>query len=90
MLDFSKSDKPPNSFFMGLEFSFWSFYPESSVKFHHHVCEVDSLSAANKLSNLWMIIGPDVITHKVPVDAVSAALLLVQQDVRGWNQKIPW
>ncbi len=71
--------------------SFWSFYPESSVKFHHNICKVDPLSAANKLSDLWMVVCPDVIAHKVPVDAVSAALLLVQQDIRGWKkQKITY
>lgn len=65
-----------------------SFYPESSVKFHHDVSKVNPLSAANKPSDLWMVVCPDVVTHKVPVDAVSAALLLVQQDVRSWKQKI--
>lgn len=67
----------------------WSFYPEPSVKFHYDVSEVDPLSAANKASDLWMIVCPDVVTHKVPVEAVSASLLLVQQDVRSWKQKIP-
>lgn len=53
------------------------FYPEPSVKFHHDVGEVDPLSTANKSSDLWVVVCPDVVAHKVPVDAVSAALLLV-------------
>lgn len=56
-------------------------YPESSVKFHHNIGKVDPLSAADKLSDLRMVVCSDVVAHKVPVDAVSAALLLVQQDV---------
>lgn len=66
----------------------WSFYPESSVIFHHNVCKVDPLSPANELSDLWMVVCPDVVAHKVPVDAVSSAFFLVQQDVGCWNQKI--
>ena len=66
----------------------FSFYLESSVKFHHDIGKVDPLSASDKLSNLWVVVRPDVIAHEVPVDAVSAALLLVQQDVRGCKQKI--
>lgn len=30
-----------------------------------------------------MVVGSDVVTHKVPVDAVPASLLLVQQNVRS-------
>lgn len=58
-------------------------YLESSVVLHHNVGKVDPLSAADKLSDLWMVVCPDIVAHKVPVDAVSAALLLVQQDVRS-------
>lgn len=64
-----------------------SFYPESSVKFHNDISKVNPLSASDKLSDLWMVVCPDVVAHKVPVDAVSAALLLVQQDVRGWKKQ---
>lgn len=65
-----------------------SFYPESSVIFQHYISEVDPLSAANELSDFWMVVCPNVVTHKVPVDAVSAALLLVQQDVRCWKKPL--
>lgn len=57
-------------------------HPEPAVVFHHNVSKVDLLSATNELADLWMVVCPDVVTHKVPVEAVSAALLLVQQDVR--------
>lgn len=60
-----------------------SSYPESSVELHHDVSEVNPLPAADKLPDLWMIVGSDVVAHKVPVDAVSAPLLLVQEDVRS-------
>lgn len=62
-------------------------YPESPVMFHHNVSKVDSFSAANKLSDLRMVIGPDVVAHKVPVDAVLAALLFVQHNIRGWKKQ---
>jgi len=60
-----------------------SFYPESSVKLHHDVSEVDSLPPADELPDLRVVLGPEVVAHEVPVDAVPAALLLVQQDVGG-------
>lgn len=59
------------------------FYLKSPVKFHHHVCKVDPLSPSHKLSDLRMVVGTDVVAHKVPVDAVSAAFLLVQENIRG-------
>lgn len=65
-----------------------SSYPESSVKLHHDVSKVNPFSAANKLSDLGMVVGSDVVTHKVPVDAVPAPLLLVQQDVRSWKEGV--
>lgn len=62
-----------------------SSYPESSVELHHNVSEVNPLPAADKLSDLWMVVSSNVVTHKVPVYAVPAPLLLVQQDVRSWR-----
>lgn len=35
-----------------------------------------------------MVVGSDVVAHKVPVDAVPAPLLLVQQDVRSWKEEV--
>lgn len=35
-----------------------------------------------------MVVCSDVVTHKVPVDAVLAPLLLVQQDVRCWKEEV--
>lgn len=64
-----------------------SFYLKSSVVLHHNIGKVYPLSTADELSDLWMVVGPDIVAHKVPVDAVSAALLLVQQDVRGWKKQ---
>lgn len=65
-----------------------SSYPESSVKLHHNVGKVNPFSAADKLSDLRMVVSSDVVTHKVPVDAVPAPLLLVKQDVRSWKEKV--
>lgn len=58
-------------------------YPEPSVELHHHVSEVDPLAAADKAANLRTAVRPDVVAHKVPVDAVFPPFLFVEQDVRG-------
>lgn len=60
----------------------YRFYPEPSVKLHHHVSKVDPFSAADKSANLWTTVRPDVVAHKVPVKAVFPTFLFVQQDVR--------
>lgn len=60
----------------------YRFYPEPSVKLHHHVSKVDPFSAADKAANLRTTVRPDVVAHEVPVDAVFPTLLFVQQDVR--------
>lgn len=65
--------------------SWTTFYLESSVVFHHDVGEVDPLSAADKASDFWMVVCADVVSHEVPVDAVPATFLLVEQHVRGWR-----
>lgn len=61
-------------------------YPEPSVKFHHHVGKFDAFPTADKAANLRATVGPDVVAHKVPVEAVLPALLLVEQDVRRWGE----
>lgn len=33
-----------------------------------------------------MVVHPDVVANEVPVDAVFAALLLIEQDVGGWGR----
>lgn len=58
-------------------------YSESSVELHHNVSKVNPLPTANKLPDLWMVVSSNVVAHKVPVEAVPAPLLLVQQDVRS-------
>lgn len=58
-------------------------YPESSVELHHNVSEVNPLPAANKLPDLRMVVRSNVVADKVPVDAVPAPLLFVEQDVRS-------
>lgn len=57
---------------------------EAAVIFCDFVCEVDLLSLAQELSQLGPVIHAQVVTYKVPVEAVSPPLLPVQQQVRRW------
>ena len=58
-------------------------HPEAAVVLHHRVGEVDPLAAPHELPHLGVVVQADVVAHKVTVQAVPPALLLVQEDVRG-------
>jgi len=61
-------------------------YLKSAVVFDHHVSKVDPLPATHELSNLRVVVRADVVSHEISVQTVLSSLLLVQQEVRGWNQ----
>lgn len=60
---------------------------EASIIFGDFVCKVDLFSLGQELPELGPIVHAEVISHKVPVYAVSPPLLPVQQQVRSWRKK---
>lgn len=56
---------------------------EPAVKLVNGSGEVDALPLCKKLAQLGPVLQAEVVSHKVSVDAVLAALLGVVQDVRG-------
>lgn len=59
-------------------------YLETSIVLHYCVCKINPLSAPHKLAQLRPPVHPNVIPDKVPVDAVSSPLLLVQDNIGRW------
>lgn len=59
----------------------WYAHLEPAVKLVDRVCEVDSLPLGQELSELRPLLQSQVVTYKVPVDAVPPPLLRVVQDV---------
>lgn len=60
---------------------------EPAVIFHHRVGKIDPFSAPNELPQFWATVHPNVVAHKVAVDAVPPSLLLVQDDVGSCRQE---
>lgn len=56
---------------------------EPAVKLVHRVSEVDALPLGQKLPQLGPLLQAEVISNKVPVEAVLPPLLGVVQDIRG-------
>ena len=57
---------------------------EPAVVFCDFVRKVNLFSLSKKLSKLRPVIHTQVVTYKVPVEAVSPSLLPIQQQVRSW------
>lgn len=54
---------------------------EAAVVLGDRVSEVHTLPLGQELTQLWPLLQPQVVSNKVPIDAISSPLLLVQQDV---------
>lgn len=64
-----------------------STHLKPSVIFSYSVCKIDLLPLAHKLAELGPVLHADVISHKIPVNAVPSSLLLVQQQIWCLNTK---
>lgn len=60
---------------------------EPAVELVHRIGKVNALSLGQKLPQLGSLLQAEVISNKVPVDAVLPPLFGVVQDVRGWASR---
>lgn len=58
-----------------------------SVIFVDGVSKIYSFSLAHKLAKLWLILHAQVVSHKIAIDAISAALFGAIQNVGGLKVK---
>lgn len=58
-----------------------------SVIFVDRVSKIYSFSLAHKLAKLWLILHTQVVSHKIAIDAISAALFEAIQNVGGLKVK---
>ncbi len=42
-------------------------YLKSAVIFDHHVSKINSLPTTHELSNLWMVVHANVVSHEIAV-----------------------
>lgn len=62
---------------------FMRLHLEPAIEFIDRICKVDALPLGQKLSQLRPLLQSEVVSNKVPVDAVLPPLLGVVQDVRS-------